>query len=176
VISDTLLSSGRVSIQSCAFSVSQGGGAITQFTCTTGNLVSTQFGTDIGTFSTNFLEPRSPDSQGRLRASFRLVANQDIDVSNTVRVTSDTPELDYSNNQAEVFLSVIAVADLQAFSVFGAEVQTNGLPGNIFNSNVITPMPDPACCSFGARWAAGRRIQWDTTVLNAGPAGRAQIR
>ena len=57
IITDTLLSSTNVSVQSCAFSVSQGGGSITQFTCTTGPLVSTQFGTDVGTFSTNHLDP-----------------------------------------------------------------------------------------------------------------------
>ncbi len=112
VISDTFLSSGDVSIQSCAFSVSQGGGAITQFSCTPGPLMSTQFGSDIGTFATNFLEPLSPDSQGRLRASFRMVANNDIDTTNTVRVTSDTPDPDMSNNMAMVSLSVSATADL----------------------------------------------------------------
>ncbi|MBK8541520.1 MAG: DUF11 domain-containing protein [Ardenticatenia bacterium] len=112
VISDTLLSSGNVSIQSCAFSVSQGGGSITQFTCTTGNLVSTQFGSDIGTFATSFLEPLTPDSQGRLRASFRLVANQDIKVTNTARVTSLTPDPDMSNNFTSTFLAVTGVTNL----------------------------------------------------------------
>ena len=106
VITDTLLSSGRVSIQSCAFSVSQGGGSITQFTCTTGNLVSTQFGTDVGTFATNLLEPLTPDSQGRLRASFRLIANRTIDLTNTTRVTSDTPDPNMANNSATVSTNV----------------------------------------------------------------------
>jgi uncharacterized repeat protein (TIGR01451 family) len=112
VISDTFLSSGNVQIQSCAFSVSQGGGSITQFTCTTGPLVSTQFGSDIGTFRTSALDPLSPTSQGRLRASFRLVANQDIDTTNTVRVTADTPDQDMSNNMAMVNLSVSSVSDV----------------------------------------------------------------
>ncbi|MFN8424052.1 MAG: choice-of-anchor Q domain-containing protein [Anaerolineae bacterium] len=171
VVTDTLLSSSNVSIQSCAFSVSQGGGAITQFSCTTGNLVSTQFGTDIGTFATNRLDPLSPTSQGRLRASFRLVAKGQIDLTNTVRTTSSTPDPDMSDNFAQDTISVTAVADLQAFAVFGAEVQTNGLPGKIFDSNVVTAMPDPACCNFGGTTVtAGRRIQWDGTILNAGPS------
>ncbi len=112
VISDTLLSSGAVSVQSCAFSVSQGGGLITQFTCTTGDLVSTQFGSDIGTFSTDFLEPLSPSSQGRLRASFRLVANGAVDVTNTTRVSSDTYDPNLNNNFAEDTLTVTPAADL----------------------------------------------------------------
>ncbi|MCE7937765.1 MAG: DUF11 domain-containing protein [Chloroflexi bacterium CFX6] len=111
-ITDTLLSSANVSIQSCAFSVSQGGGAITQFTCTTGNLVSTQFGTDVGTFRTSFLEPLTPTSQGRIRASFRLVARQAMDLTNTVRVSANTPDPDMSNNFAVTNLSVTSVADV----------------------------------------------------------------
>ena len=112
-IYDTLLNSDLVTIQSCAFSVSQGGGSITQFTCTTGDVVSTQFGSDIGTFSTNALDPLSPDSQGRLRASFRLVANQALDLTNTVQATSVTPDPDLSNNFATVSLSVEDFADLR---------------------------------------------------------------
>ncbi|MCB0216578.1 MAG: DUF11 domain-containing protein, partial [Chloroflexi bacterium] len=111
-ITDTLLSSANVSIQSCAFSVSQGGGSITQFTCTTGNLVSTQFGSDIGTMRTNFVEPLSPQSQGRLRASFRLKALQAMDVTNTVRVTANTPDPDMANNMAMSGIAVTATADL----------------------------------------------------------------
>lgn len=170
-VTDTLLSSSNISIQSCAFSVSQGGGAITQFTCTTGDLVSTQFGTDVGTFATNLLEPLSPGSQGRLRASFRLVSKIDIDVTNTTRATSDTFDPNMNNNFATDTLSVTGVADIQGFAVFGAEVQTNGLPGKKFDSNVVTAMPDPACCNFGGTTTtAGRRIQWDSTALNAGPS------
>lgn len=171
VVTDTLLSSSDVSVQSCAFSVSQGGGAITQFTCTTGALVSTQFGTDIGTFGTDFLDPLSPSSQGRLRASFRLVAKEAIDVLNETRVSSDTFDPNLNNNTTTDTISVTGVADLQAFAVFGAEVQTNGLAGKTFDSNVVTPMPDPACCNFGGTTVtAGRRLQWDGTALNAGPS------
>ncbi len=141
VITDTLLSSGGVSIQSCAFSVSQGGGAITQFTCTTGNLVSTQFGTDVGTFSTNFLEPLSPGSQGRLRASFRLVANGQVDVTNTSRVVSADYDPDMSNNFATVSNSVFAASDL-----------------------VLTKSdaPDPV--------TAGDELTYTLTISNTGPS------
>lgn len=113
IVTDTLLSSGSVSIQSCAFSVSQGGGAITQFTCTTGDLVSTQFGTDVGTFATNSLDPLSPGSQGRLRASFRLTAKDAIDVTNTTRVSSDTFDPNLDNNFAADALTVTPASDLQ---------------------------------------------------------------
>jgi uncharacterized repeat protein (TIGR01451 family) len=177
VITDTLLSSSKVTVQSCAFSVSQGGGSITQFTCTTGNLVSTQFGTDVGTMRTNFLDAFSPGSKGRLRASFRLVAKDDVDVTNTTRTVARTSDPDMSNNFATVSLSVIDVADLQSSSVFGAEVQVPGLPGKIFDSNVVTPMPDPACCNFGGTTVtAGRRIQWDTSTTNNGPSVAENVR
>lgn len=170
IITDTLLSSAAISIQSCAFSVSQGGGSITQFTCTTGNLVSTQFGTDVGTMSTNLLEPLSPSSQGRLRASFRLVASEPIDALNSTRVTSDTFDPNLSNNYADDAISVIGTADLNNSAVFGAEVQTNGLAGKQFDSNAATAMPDPACCNFGGTTVtAGRRIQWDSSATNNGP-------
>lgn len=113
VVTDTLLNSAEVSVQSCAFSVSQGGGSITQFTCTTGSLVSTQFGSDIGTFATNSLDPLSPGSQGRLRASFRLVANQTMDITNTTRVASDTFDPDLNNNFAVDTITVTPAADLE---------------------------------------------------------------
>ncbi len=183
-ITDTFLSASNVQVASCAFSVSQGGGAISQFTCTTGNLVSTQFGTDIGTFSTNRLDPLSvitgpPPSgghQGRLRASFRLVARGDLQTTNTARVASLTPDPDASNNFATVDRRVSAVADLQAFAVFGAEVQVNGQPGNIFNSNGVTPLPDLTCCNFGGTTVtAGRRLNWQMTVLNGGPSNAENV-
>ncbi len=177
-IYDTLLSSDDVSIQSCAFSVSQGGGSITQFTCTTGPLVTTQFGSDIGTFRTNNLMPLTADSasNGRLRASFRLVMNDSGTITNSTRVVAETPDPNTSDNVSTVDLTVNPVIDLQATSVFGAETQTNGLPGNTLNTNVVTAMPDPACCNFGGTTVtAGRRIQFDTSVINAGPANAHNV-
>lgn len=177
-IFDTLLSSDDVQIQSCAFSVSQGGGSITQFTCTTGSLVTTQFGSDIGTFRTSYLMPLSADSasNGRLRASFRMVMNDSGTITNSTRVASDTYDPNTADNFSSIDLTVNPVIDLQAFSVFGAEVQTNGLPGTSLNTNVVTAMPDPACCNFGGTTVtAGRRLQFDTSVTNAGPANAHNV-
>jgi uncharacterized repeat protein (TIGR01451 family) len=176
VISDTLLSSGNVSIQSCAFSVSQGGGAITQFTCTTGNLVSTQFGSDIGTFSTNFLEPLTPDSQGRLRASFRLVAQQDIKVTNTARVSSLTPDPDMTNNFTETFLAVTGVTNLALTKTATAEEQQVNQPGLIFNNAIFGQVFPTAPNYFAStRVTAGRRIEYRLTVSNTGPSRAERV-
>lgn len=182
-IRDTILNSNDINIQSGAFSVSQsGGGAITNFNVVTGPLVPTQFGTDIGTFSASFLMPFSLDPAnpttpiGRIRGSFRLTVNDAAEITNVTRASSSTPDPDGSNNVDSVKTKVTALADLQAFAVFGAEVQTNGLPGNIFNSNVVTPMPDPAGYNFGGTTVtAGRRIQWDGTILNAGPSAADNV-
>ncbi len=176
VISDTLLSSGNVTIQSCAFSVSQGGGAITQFTCTTGNLVSTQFGSDIGTFATSLVEPLTPDSQGRLRASFRLVANQDIKVTNTARVTSLTPDPDMSNNFTETFLAVTGVTNLVLTKQATGEEQQTNQPGLIFN-NAIFGQAFPTAPNYfvSIRATAGRRIEYLLTVSNTGPSRAERV-
>ncbi len=176
VISDTLLSSGNVSIQSCAFSVSQGGGAITQFTCTTGNLVSTQFGSDIGTFATNFLEPLTPDSQGRLRASFRLVAQQDIKVTNTARVSSLTPDPDMTNNFTETFLAVTGVTNLGLTKTATGEEQQVNQPGLIFNNAIFGQVFPTAPNYFvSTRVTAGRRIEYLLTVSNTGPSRAERV-
>ena len=171
VISDTLLNSGLVSIQSCAFSVSQGGGAITQFTCTTGSVVSTQFGSDIGTFATNFLEPLTPDSQGRLRASFRLVAKEDIDVTNTVRVTSRTPDPDTANNATSVSIAVSAVSDVSVTKQATGEEQQTSQAGLMFNNAIFGQVFPTAPNYFvSTRVTAGRRIQYQLNVRNDGPS------
>jgi uncharacterized repeat protein (TIGR01451 family) len=118
LVRDTLLAGpadaldAPMTIQSCAFSVSQGGGAITQFTCTTGPVVGTQFGTDAGTFATNRLDPLDfnvppgPDVQGRLRGAFRLVFNRELTQVNTATTESPTPDPDWSNNHAETITEV----------------------------------------------------------------------
>jgi len=196
LINDTLLNSDSVSVQSCAFSVSQGGGAITQFTCTTGEVVGTQFGSDIGTFSTNVLLPVGADPDptsgnkpfGRLRASFRLVVTDseggagnthggDTTVTNTTRVTSPTPDSNTSNNVSIVDITVTPVADLQAFSVFSAEVHVAGQPSTIINTNSLPPLPEAPFYNFGGTTVtAGRRIQWDSSVLNAGPSAADNVK
>ncbi|MFN2426737.1 MAG: hypothetical protein ABR587_09875 [Candidatus Binatia bacterium] len=171
-ILDAVLSSGDISIQSCAFSVSQGGGAITQFTCTTGPLVQTQFGSDIGTFKTDFLYPLTPSSLGRLRASFRMVANTEIHITNTVRVTSDTFDPAVDNNYADVFLDVVPVADLATSAVFSGEVQVSGQPGLVVpTGGALPPMPEaPNYNSSGNNVTAGRRIEFTGSTTNAGPS------
>lgn len=170
-ITDTLLSSASVSIQSCAFSVSQGDGAIQQFTCTTGNLVSTQFGTDIGTFSTSFLSALSDSNQGRLRASFRLVANEDMDVTNTARVTAATHDPDMSNNFAETFTKVTAVSDLNLTKQAEGEEQQTAQAGLMFNNAVFgQSFPTAPNYFVSTRVTAGRRIHYSLTVKNNGPS------
>ena len=176
-IMDTLLSSGNVSIQSCAFSVSQGGGAITQFTCTTGNLVQTQFGTDAGTFATNYLDPLTPRTSGRLRGNFRLVATTAMDVTHSTRTTSDTPDPDTANNQVASTTKVTPVADLQTFAVFSAEVQVNGQQGTIIDPYAtLPPMPQTPNYNYGGtNVTAGRRIEFTATTINAGPSPASNV-
>lgn len=126
-IADTLFGgvgtpSSTLSIQSCAYSVSQGGGAITQFDCLTGPVVTGQFGVDIGTFVTNRLDPiglypapdpANPDRVGgRLRASFRFTSTDAITLDNEVRVLSATSDPDLSNNLATTTTAINAAADL----------------------------------------------------------------
>ncbi len=178
-ISDTFLSSNNVSVQSCAFSVSQGGGAITQFTCTTGPLVSTQFGSDIGTFRTNRLDPigtvGSPPPpgghQGRLRASFRLVMNTGGQVTNTARVTALTPDPDMSNNFVTVDRRAISVADLSVTKSASGEEQQTNQAGLMFNNAVFGQVFPTAPNYFvSIRVTAGRRIQYRLVVSNTGPS------
>ncbi len=112
----------QITIQSCAYSVSQGGGAIVQFNCTTGPIFTGQFGVDVGTFVTDVLQPiglypgPNPGDPGvvggRLRASFRLTANDVVTFDNEVRVLSATADPDQSNNIAAVAHSFEAVADV----------------------------------------------------------------
>ena len=171
-IIDTLLNSGDVTIQSCAFSVSQGGGSITQFTCTTGTVVQTQFGSDVGTFRTDFMEAQTPWNQGRLRASFRMVANTDIDVTNTARVTADQPDPDMGNNEASVNIDVYPVADLAASALFASEVQVNGQHGLVVpTGGPLPPFPQAPNYDYGGtNVTAGRRIEFTGHAVNNGPS------
>lgn len=126
-IADTLFGgvgvpTSTLEIQSCAYSVSQGGGAITQFDCTTGPVITGFFGADIGTFVTDRLDPiglypapgpADPDRVGgRLRASYRFTSTDAITLDNEVRVTSETADPDLTNNLATATTSITAAADL----------------------------------------------------------------
>ncbi len=169
-----------VTIQSCAFSVSQGGGSITQFTCTTGPVVGTQFGTDEGTFSTDRLDPldfdvpapnpSDPDLvHGRVRGSFRLLFNRDITAVNTLAVESSTPDPDYSNNNATTFSDVLAASDLALTKSATGEEQQINQAGLMFNNAVFAQAFPTAPNYFSStRVTAGRRIQYTLTVTNPG--------
>ena len=135
----------------------------------------------------NFVSPAPSPNTGRWTITVVARSTDGTDIDDVVRVftgstqsascPSGTPDPNTANNEATDFISSLATADLQAFSVFGAEVQTNGLPGNIFNSNLATVMPDPACCNFGGTTVtAGRRIEWNTSVINAGPSIAENVR
>jgi uncharacterized repeat protein (TIGR01451 family) len=98
-------------------------------------------------------------------------ADQATDINDEATVTADTTDTNTNNNTAKGVVHVANSADLQAFSVFGAEVQTNGLPGKSIDTNALPTMPDPTCCNFGGTTVtAGRRIEWNTSAINAGPS------
>ena len=121
-IADTLLGAGSgVAISSCAFSVAQGGGIITQFNCTTGPFFVSQFGTDIGTLRTDELIPvgvvDAPDPTpdfvgGRMRAAFFITSAEGVSLDNQIRVTSATDDPNLADNLTDVAHSFQAVADL----------------------------------------------------------------
>ncbi|MEP7158197.1 MAG: DUF11 domain-containing protein, partial [Chloroflexota bacterium] len=184
-IRDTLLagptdaSPAPVSIQSCAFSVSQGGGSITQFTCTTGSVVGTQFGVDVGTFSTNRLDPLDFNAQvpptdpelvqGRLRASFRLLFNRELTTVNMAAVESSTPDPDYSDNNAETITETLAASNLALTKNATGEEQQVNQTGLMFNNAIFGQVFPTAPNYFvSTRVTAGRRIQYQLTVTNPG--------
>lgn len=168
-----------LSIQSCAFSVSQGGGAITQFTCTTGNVVGTQFGTDAATFRTNRVDPmgwlvdpiNEPGlmSEGRLRGAFRLMLNRELTTASMLTISSETPDPDASNNVATITTESESAADLALTKSATGEEQQVNQPGLIFN-NAIFGQAFPTAPNYfvSTRVTAGRRIQYAITVTNPG--------
>jgi uncharacterized repeat protein (TIGR01451 family) len=123
-----------VTINSCAFSVSQGGGTIAQFECNTGSVATAQFGADIGTFGTSKLQPIGlyPDGSGgfdmggRMRAAFRLTGTETMHFDNETRVASETFDPDNSNNLAVASNSIEAVADLSLTKTADVPTTTPG--------------------------------------------------
>jgi uncharacterized repeat protein (TIGR01451 family) len=110
VITDTLIAERIVNAFGCSIDVLTDGGAITVDDC--------NFGAhggvfDLATIGASQLNPRSPTDPGRVVIIINAVANESGDVDNVVTVTSDTPDLDLSNNLFLDFLSVTDVADLQ---------------------------------------------------------------
>jgi uncharacterized repeat protein (TIGR01451 family) len=137
------------SISSCAYSVAQGGGTITQFNCTTGPIFTGQFGNDIATMTTDRLDPISmvpdlpdpPVVHGRARAAFLLSANDAITFTNEARVFSLTADPDTSNNLATATHSFDAVADLSIDKT--ADVAT-AAPGDVVTYSLVATNDGPS--------------------------------
>ncbi|MBN2548711.1 MAG: DUF11 domain-containing protein [Anaerolineales bacterium] len=159
--------------------------------CTVSPAIGVQ--TETSTITCSLLEPLEPQgvsgpvsSTGRYTVKIILRSRNAPDISAVTEVFTyedsatgypGTPDPELSNNQAQGFTSILATADLQAFSVFGAEVQVNGLPGKILDTNSLPAMPDPTCCNFGGTTVTpGRRIQWDTSTLNNGPSTAQNVK
>jgi uncharacterized repeat protein (TIGR01451 family) len=152
-IADTLFGATQdeVQIQSCAFSVSQGGGVITQFGCTTGTVVVSQFGNDVGTFRTDALQPfgiypgPNPGDPsvvgGRLRGSFRLTSAEGGTFQNQVRAVSLTADPNPADNLTDVTHSFQAVADL---SVTVTPDLTTPVPGDVVTYTVDATNSGPS--------------------------------
>lgn len=148
-------------IGSCAYSVAQGGGTITQFTCSTGPIFTSVFGNDIATMTTDRLDPISmlaqppdpPVVHGRARAAFRLTANNPITFTNEARVFSSTADPNPANNLATATHSFDAVADLSITKVADVAtasagdlvtytlVATNHGPSRARNVEVVDHLP-----------------------------------
>jgi uncharacterized repeat protein (TIGR01451 family) len=72
----------------------------------------TATGSAIVTCDLGDLDPGSTSVSGRATVTVEVKANEAQDINNIADVTSDTPDPDLSNNQAEASVSVTAVADL----------------------------------------------------------------
>lgn len=163
IVGDALAASSNVTIQSCAFSVSQSDDtSIQQFTCTTGTITPSQFLINIGEMAASTMDPRGAPcdwdatappggeedcddvlgsrNPGRIRISFRLVALQELAVETMTTVASDTPDPDTSNNVAIDMVHFDAVADLEVQQVAGPAV------------------------------SAGEVASWTVTAINHGPS------
>ena len=155
-IQDTLFggmgtSTSTLSLLGCTFSVSQGGGAIGQFDCFTGPVVTGFLGHTLGTFSTDRLDPigvypapnpADPDFiGGRLRAQFTLFSTDAITLDNEVRVVSETHDPDTSNNIATASHVIEAVADLSLTKAAGAPA---AIPGEIVTYTLTATNEGPS--------------------------------
>lgn len=168
-----------IQVQSCAFSVSQGCGAITTFICTTGTFTLGQFLNDIGNFATDFLRPMNQNSAscppgnstGRIRGSFRFVAQDDMELSAWVKTLSDTPDPNMDNNQVEQMFYVSAVSDLEVTKEATGEVLVGGAQGLPYDLTSGAPFPEgPDFTTSPIAVTQGRRIRYAITVENNGPS------
>jgi uncharacterized repeat protein (TIGR01451 family) len=116
-------------------------------------------------------------SGGRVTVVVPVSASEAMDINDVATVSSDNADPNPNNNKATDHITVKAKADLQSFSVFAAEVQVNGLPGKIIDTNALPSMPDLLCCNFGGtNVTAGRRIEWQTSTTNTGPSKAENVR
>ncbi|MSP11331.1 MAG: DUF11 domain-containing protein [Chloroflexi bacterium] len=144
VVTDTILSSGAWQFVSCTPLETPQGAIPGSLSCGPNNTLNLLIAT------INPLPPLSPQNPGRYTLQVVLRANQAQDVNNAVRVTSDTPDTDTSNNQATDFIHVDAVADLKMTKI-GTDIGTNP-DGNPFSV------------------LAGQSVQWTIVISNAGPS------
>ena len=164
----------KVSVQSCAFSVSQGCGAITQFSCTTGEVSLGQFLANIGKFATDHLrpvtnedatcgaDPGSNNPVGRIRGSFRIVAPEDMDMTGMVSVESSTPDEDYSDNQGSQLYDITGVSDVSINKTATGEVLVDGEEGLPYNVIIGAPFPEaPTFTTSSLVVTQGRRVRYE---------------
>jgi uncharacterized repeat protein (TIGR01451 family) len=134
VVDDVVLANGAVSISkvavspgptNCTISSVTGGQKIT---CSLGNLAAA-----------------STTQTGRDTITYQMVATEGMNINNLATVRSDTPETDTSNDQAQVNLTVTALADLAL---------TKSAPASV---------------------VAGTPISWTLSVHNAGPSTAVNV-
>ena len=109
VITDTLVTSGFVDANGCSIAVRTDGGAIDEFNC---NFALSTGVFDLGTFGSNWLNPRSPTDMGRIIITINGTAEQATDMTSVTTVTSATLDPNLDNNVAITTLTVTDVADL----------------------------------------------------------------
>jgi len=107
------------------------------------------------------LEPQvGLPGNGRWTVGLEVQANEAQGVSNLVQVYTQpngTPDPNWSNNQAQSFTSVTAVADLEVVKTAVGQVQVDGQPGGVF-----APTAD--------RVTAGGALTYTLTITNHGPS------
>jgi uncharacterized repeat protein (TIGR01451 family) len=128
-------------------------------------------------FGSNPSPPQSNVGRWMVKVILRPTTAPDISGVTDVFTAEDqygnpgTPDPDLSNNQAVDFIPVLHTADLQSFSVFGAETQMNGYPGTIIDTSFPPLMPEnPNYATSIDTVTSGRRIQWESSTTNVGPS------
>jgi uncharacterized repeat protein (TIGR01451 family) len=108
---------------------------------------------------------------GKAIVTMNITSDEGGDFNNYADVASESADADLSNNTGHDSVHVTPVADLQSFSVFGAERQVDGQPGLTVDTNALPPLPDLPNYNFGGTTVtAGRRIEFTTSTQNNGPS------